>query len=135
MNINWTPHHDTLKAFGAGSLLGFGGLGAMAWWRWDMPGLAGTCVGAGALCLMCGLFFPRAARALYLGTILLCFPVGFVISHILMAILYYGLMTPIGLIMRALGRDPLQRTIDHDAPTYWQAHPPPRSAERYYKQY
>jgi predicted membrane metal-binding protein len=42
-----------------------------------------------------------------------------VVSPIVMGFLFFITVTPIGLIMRALGKDPLHQAMDKDADTYW----------------
>jgi len=44
-------------------------------------------------------------------------------------------LTPIGLIMRALGRDPLQRRFAPDRTTYWAHRTTERDAESYFRQH
>ncbi len=77
---------------------------------------------------------PGAARRLYLGLTYATYPVGLIVSHAILILLYFGLFTPIGLIMRALGRDPLQRRFDRAASSYWQPRPPAPSPESYVRQ-
>lgn len=51
-------------------------------------------------------------------------------SPIALAILFYGVVAPTGLLMRLLGKDPLRLHFDRDAPSYWiQRTPPGPSAE------
>jgi len=40
-------------------------------------------------------------------------------SAIVMAILFFGVLTPLGLIMRLTGRDPLRLRLDREASSYW----------------
>jgi hypothetical protein len=40
-------------------------------------------------------------------------------------ILFFLLITPVGMVLRLLGKDPLQRPRDPAAPTYWIGHDPP----------
>ncbi len=42
-----------------------------------------------------------------------------IVSPIVMGILFFITVTPIGLIMRALGKDPLNQAFDRGADTYW----------------
>lgn len=42
-----------------------------------------------------------------------------VTQPVIMALLFYGAVTPTALIMRALGEDPLERRFDANATTYW----------------
>ena len=42
-----------------------------------------------------------------------------VVSPVILAVLFYGAITPIGLLARLTGHDPLKRRIDPAAKTYW----------------
>jgi hypothetical protein len=42
-----------------------------------------------------------------------------------MTLLFFTTVTPIALIMRAMGKDPLRLRLDPDAPTYWIERSPP----------
>jgi len=55
-----------------------------------------------------GLVLPVLIRPIFVGLILLTFPIGWVVSHLLLGLIFYGLVTPIGLILRISGHDPLQ---------------------------
>lgn len=77
---------------------------------------------------------PGAVRVVYLALTYGTYPVGFIVSHLVLVLLYFGLFTPIGLIMRACGRDPLQRRFDRAARTYWERRPPAPAAETYLRQ-
>jgi hypothetical protein len=47
------------------------------------------------------------------------------ISPIIMGLVFYTTVTPIGLVRRLLGQDPLRLRFDRDAVTYWiERHPP-----------
>lgn len=48
-----------------------------------------------------------------------------VVSPLVMAFLYYLCVVPIGLTMRALGKDPLRLKLDRNEQTYWIARNPP----------
>jgi hypothetical protein len=58
-------------------------------------------------------------KPIYLGMILLTYPIGWVVSHLMMALFYYGIITPVALLFRILTRDPLCRCYEPDADTYW----------------
>jgi hypothetical protein len=42
-----------------------------------------------------------------------------VFGKLVMAILFFTVLTPLGLVMRSMGRDPLRRRLDREAPSYW----------------
>lgn len=50
-----------------------------------------------------------------------------VVNPVIMAILFFGAIMPIGLIMRACGKDFLRLTRDRALPTYWLPRSDPRS--------
>jgi hypothetical protein len=52
-----------------------------------------------------------------------------------MAAFYYLLLTPVGLVFRLIGRDPLRRRFDRNATTYWIARRPPETSDRYFHQF
>lgn len=48
------------------------------------------------------------------------------IAHpVVLAIIYFAVVTPTGLVLRALGKDPLRLRRDPDAATYWIRRDPP----------
>jgi Saxitoxin biosynthesis operon protein SxtJ len=51
-----------------------------------------------------------------------------IISPVVMALLFYVTVTPIALLMRMLGKDPLRLYRDPDAETYWIDRTPPGPA-------
>jgi predicted membrane metal-binding protein len=50
------------------------------------------------------------------------------VSPIVMGLVFYTTVTPIGLVRRFLGHDPLQLRIDREAATYWITRHPPGPA-------
>lgn len=50
---------------------------------------------------------------------------GKVVSPIALGILFYGVLTPIGAMMRLAGKDPLRLKLDSSANSYWIAREPP----------
>jgi Saxitoxin biosynthesis operon protein SxtJ len=62
-------------------------------------------------------------------------PLAWSISTLILVVIYYGVITPIGLAMRALGRDPMHRKFDRDATTYWLPRKQPDDEDRYLRQF
>ena len=50
---------------------------------------------------------------------------GKVVSPIALAILFYGVLTPVAIVIRATGKDPLRLKLDRDADSYWIVRKPP----------
>lgn len=62
---------------------------------------------------------PGFMRPLYRGWMALAVVMGFVMTRVILTILYYGMFTPIALVMKLLGKDPLHERLDKQAETYW----------------
>jgi hypothetical protein len=52
------------------------------------------------------------------------------VNPVVMAILFFGAVTPTGLLMRALGKDPLRLKWDAGARSYWISRTPPGPAPK-----
>jgi hypothetical protein len=63
------------------------------------------------------------------------FPIGWLVSHLLLAAIYYLVVTPIGVMMRVCRYDPMQRRFDRQAATYWKPRRNTDDPQRYFKQY
>jgi hypothetical protein len=88
-----------------------------------------------AVTAVLGAVFPAAIRPIFIALMVVTFPIGFVISHILLGFLYYGVFTPIGLLLRLSGRDSMGQKIDKSATTYFTKHTGPRDSASYFKQF
>jgi hypothetical protein len=134
-DISFDPPRKTLQQFG---WLCLGCFGGMAIWQIMVKqstelglALAALAVILGSL----GLSRPQSLRFIYVGWMVLAFPVGWTVSQVMLALMFFGLFTPFGLVFRLIGRDPLQRTRRLDRQSYWEAKPIPTDLKRYFKQF
>ncbi|MBI3666534.1 MAG: hypothetical protein HY236_09990 [Acidobacteria bacterium] len=65
--------------------------------------------GAGAVLLLLGLAAPRWTVPFHRAWMKLAGWLGYVNSRVLLSIMYYGVLTPVGFLLRLAGRDPLRR--------------------------
>jgi hypothetical protein len=142
--INLRPDQRTLRQFGFIALAGFLFLAFLAWTEKLVFGfglgeartwVAGGLASVGCLTALFSLIYPKANQPIYAGLTLLAYPIGFVLSHVIMATLFYLLITPVGLLFRILARDPLGRRFEADAETYWVEARRERARESYFKQF
>ena len=105
-------------------LYGGGSLGASA----------GIWIGAACVSAL-GLAFPPFMRVVFIGLVRITQPIGIALSWLLLAAIYFGVITPVGLLSRALRADPLQQDRDEAAATYWIRYAPPEEADRYFEQF
>jgi protein-S-isoprenylcysteine O-methyltransferase Ste14 len=145
IDVNFKPDRATLRQFGWISLVAFAALGGLTWYThkfllWSVsPSAAQTTayvlwVVAGVSAVL-ALIAPGTLRPLYVALMLIALPIGFVLSHVIMAILYYAIFTPVGLFMRLIGRDALERRFDRQARSYWVPRPTNVDPKRYFRQF
>lgn len=113
------PNRGDLRRFGLvlAALLAL--LGGYLWYV-EASGLAQLVHAASLVLLGAGLVLPVALQPIYFPYMWLAKIVAFVNIHLLLGLVFYTLFTLIGLGMRLLGRDPLDRKIAPDAKSYWQ---------------
>lgn len=58
---------------------------------------------------------------------------GRVVSPIVLGVIFFAVFTPVGLVMRAFGRDAMCRKFDANAPSYWVKRDPPGPADDSYR--
>jgi len=109
ISVQWNPERKQLRQFAG---IWFPAFCALLGWmigkktgHWSAVELAWGVCGVQALA---GLFYPPSIRPVFVGLILATFPIGWVVSHILLGVIFYGIVTPLGLVLRITGHDPLQ---------------------------
>ena len=82
-------------------------------------------------------FIPPLFRLIYHFWVGFSVVLGYFISRILLTIIFFLVLTPTGIIMRLLGKDPMERKRDPAAASYWipRTQEPDTSVERYEKQF
>ena len=116
-----------LRQFG----LTVGGIfGVIALWplvfRADRPRLWAFAV-AVALVIP-ALVLPRSLTYVQRGWMLIGEALGWVNTRIILSVIFYALVTPLGILMRRFGRDPIERRFEPDLTTYRVAKSPRNAA-------
>ncbi len=78
--------------------------------------------------LAVGIFAPKILRPLNRVWYLFGLALHKVVSPLVMGLLFFLTVTPMALILRGLGKDPLHRKFDPDATSYWIERSPPGPA-------
>jgi hypothetical protein len=133
-DIQFRPSARTLRQFAGLWLAFFGGLAAWQIFFRHEERLAEIFALLALAVGLPGLAWPRLIRPVYVGWMVLAFPIGWTVSQVMLALLYYGLFTPIGLLFRLVGRDPLHLRRPATA-TYWSAKAIPEDPRCYFKQF
>lgn len=74
---------------------------------------------AGLSFLLCALSMPLALKPIYTAWMALASCLSWFNTRLILAILYYLIITPIGLFARLFGKEFLSLRIQKDAHTYW----------------
>jgi Saxitoxin biosynthesis operon protein SxtJ len=134
-DIPWRPSARMLRQF-AGLWIAF--FASLAYLNGVLRGNADLALVFAALVVAVGplgLVWPRAIRPVFVGWMILAFPIGWTVSHLVMAVLYYGVFTPVGLCCRLWGRDVLGRRYPPDQATYWMPITPTTGSGSYFRQF
>jgi len=134
-DIPFVPSSRTLRQFAGLWIAVFGGYAA---WQglvrghegvgWVLAALAGT---VGPL----GLVWPQLIRPIYVGWMVLAFPIGWTVSKVMLALLYYAIFTPVALVFRLIGRDALALRPLRGTESYWTKKPSAPNVRSYFRQF
>lgn len=119
IEINRQPSRRDLRVFAIGITILCNVAGFWVKRRWGLDVAVPFGFVIGAIVALAGIARPEALRVVYVGWMLAFSPVGWLVSYLLLGIVYYGVVTPLALVMRLRGRDPLERSLDRQATTYW----------------
>ena len=82
-----------------------------------------------------GLIKPSAVRWLFVGWMVLAFPIGWAISLLMLLLMFYCIITPVALLFRIRGRDLLCRKHVPARATFWLPKHMPQDVRSYFRQY
>jgi hypothetical protein len=132
-DIPWQPPTRTLRGFGA--ILAVL-LGLLAWRSFaaDRTTISVLLALSAGIIIFLAAARPQLLRPVFLGAMIVTFPIGWLVSRLVLAVLFYGLFTPIGLAFKLMGRDPLCRRKP-EVDTYWTPKPMPAEVRSYFRQF
>ena len=119
VSLIFSAEHRRRPLLGGTLPVGFALTGGLVRAGIDARAVAAVLVAAGLVTATVVWSRPAAGRRLYVAWMRAAAPLGFTFSHLVLAVVYYAVLTPIGLVLRLAGRDPLQRRFDRQATTYW----------------
>ncbi len=71
-----------------------------------------------------GTISPSTLRPVYVGWMYFTRVFAFLLTTLVLGLVFYIGVTGVGLLMRLLGKNPLDRKLDRSAATYWIKRPP-----------
>jgi hypothetical protein len=102
----------------------------------------GQAVGPGTMALTAagwvlgalGALSPRRIEWLFVAATTVTRPIGLVVSELMIVLIYFGVITPVAILARLVGRDRLQRTFDRRASSYWVPRKQTADPSRYFRE-
>ena len=128
------PPQKLLRQFSGLFLVFFLGLAGLRVWRghvnrWTLA-LALLGLGVGLL----GLLRPSAIRYVYTGWMIVAFPIGWTVSRVALALVFFLVITPAAIVFRRMRRDELHLHRGRSHGSYWRPKPGPESVREYFRQ-
>jgi hypothetical protein len=111
------------RSFGRLFIIVFAVLAALSWWRGNGAWIWLAAVSA--LFAVVTWLRPDWLLPLNRAWMALAALLNRIVSPIVLGILFYGVVTPMGAVMRLMGKDPMRRKFDRDAASYWIDRRPP----------
>jgi hypothetical protein len=128
------PDAKTLRQFAVGWVIFFGALAVKSGIQHhSKPALWLSITAMAGVAL--NFLLPVVFRWIFVGWMVLAFPIGWIVSQIALALMFYFIITPVALIFRVTGRDRLRRLKPANATTYWLKKEMPTDVRRYFRQY
>ena len=134
-DIQFKPTNRVLRQFAVAWLAFFLTWAAVQWLKRGNPTAA---LILGALAVVVGgfgLVMPATVRWVYVGCMIIAFPVGWVLSQVMLALMFYCVITPVAVFFRLRGRDLLHRMPPRNRTSFWTAKSLPQDVRRYFRQY
>ena len=72
-----------------------------------------------AMFFLCAWIAPNLLKPVYITWMKLAFILGWINTRVLLLLIFYLIFTPIGLVVRLLGKDLLDKKFQINKPSYW----------------
>jgi hypothetical protein len=129
------PTPRELRYFGLMLAVFLCAVGALARWKWQAV-VAGWLLGFVGIGVAVAYYaLPSLRRPTFLVWHRLLLPVQRVISYLVLAVVYYLVFTPVGLLLRLLGRDSLGRSFEPRLSSYFVRRQIDLDPARYFRQF
>lgn len=107
-HVQWHPDRNELRRFAVSMLIGFTVLGLLAAWRAGTFSTTTFILWGIGLTLALAALVPGLGRIAYLAVYLPTNLIGYVMSRVILTLLFFLVIVPIGVLLRLMGKDVLQ---------------------------
>ena len=133
-DITKAPPRHQLRQFAILCLAVFGGLLAWRAWNGELGAVTRVLTSIGIATGIVGVIAPTAIRWVYTGWMIAVFPIGWTVSRVILAAMYFGVFTPVAVVFRLISRDALRLKRPQSA-TYWVDRSAPAESDSYFRQF
>jgi hypothetical protein len=133
-HVKWKPDARELRRFAIAMLVGFFVLGALSAWRAKGIGTGSIVLWSIGVTLAIAAFVPKLGRVAYLAVYLPTSIIGYVVSNVMLTLMFFLVITPLGIIMKLMGKDVLQQRRPNRT-TQWAPVKETKDEASYYRQF
>jgi hypothetical protein len=133
-HVKWRPDAAELRRFAIAMLVGFTLLGLLSAWRAKGIGTGSIVLWSLGIFLATAAFVPGLGRVAYLAVYLPTSIIGYVVSHVMLTLMFFFVITPLAIILRLMGKDLLQQRRPKQKPE-WMAVKGVKNEDSYYRQF
>ena len=133
-HVKWRPDARELRRFAIAMLVGFFVLGALTAWRSWGIGTGSIVLWSIGAVLATAAFVPKLGRIAYLAVYLPTSIIGYVVSNVMLTLMFFLVITPLGIIMKLMGKDVLQQRRQNRT-TRWAPVKETKNEDSYYRQF
>ncbi|KAA5543718.1 hypothetical protein FYK55_11025 [Roseiconus nitratireducens] len=120
-----------LRYFGGSLALMLVMFAALAQWRFGADGIATALLVLAVALTLVYYAVPKSRRPIYNGFRALTFPIQWLVLTVILSLIFYVVLTPIGLLLRWSGRD--IRRQQPDQASVWSEHRKKQALSRYFE--
>ncbi len=133
--INWNPTKRELSIFSVALSFLLCLIAAFSYKATTSIPLVVAMGSVAILLSVTGFFFPQHIKPIYVAWMVLFYPVRWIVSCLLIAVVYYLVIFPIGMTLRICGQDLVGKRFDTQALSYWKAKKEIRKETDYFRQF
>jgi len=133
-HVKWQPDARELRRFAIAMLIGFAVLGALSAWKAKGVHTGPIVLWTIGVTLAVASFVPKLGRIAYLAVYLPTSIIGYVVSNVMLTLMFFLVITPLGIIMKLMGKDVLQQRRPNRT-TQWTPVKETKNQDSYYRQF
>jgi len=132
--INSNPSSRVLRQFGGVGFIVFDLVGVHQY-RIGHHHASILLIGLAMLMGLAALVQPGLLRWPFVGWMKVAFPLNWIVSELMLALIFYVVLTPLALVFRLAGRDALDLKASPGRASYWVRKPAATDVRRYFRQH